>query len=124
MPVWERRAARAHHRFPNPSSASRSRGYHEFERVVADAIGKDLGQPEQHWSPARGTHRRHRVRELYESDEAELSPHRGAAGLLALVDRVIAFTHAGIDGSTGTSTSRRKTRLRAARRAEPIGKLR
>src|SRR5689334_3449181 len=44
--VWERRALRAHIINTEPELRGRARaGYHEFERVVADAIGKDLGQP-------------------------------------------------------------------------------
>jgi AcrR family transcriptional regulator len=107
--VWERRALRAHIINAEPELRGRARaGYHEFERVVADAIGKDLSQP--------GTALTSRLaaltavtglRELYETNEAESLPSPpAAADLLTLIDRVIAFTQAGIDGSNGARNRR------------------
>jgi AcrR family transcriptional regulator len=100
---WERRALRAHIINAEPELRGRARaGYHEFERVLAEAIGHDLGQPGTALTPrlaalAAVTG----LRELYETDEATSLPSPpDAADLLALVDRVIAFTQAGIDGST------------------------
>jgi AcrR family transcriptional regulator len=110
--VWERRALRAHIINTEPELRGRARaGYYEFERVVADAIGKDLRQPGTALVPrlvaltaVSG------LRELYETDEAiALAFPPTAADLLALVDRVIAFTQAGIDGSTAAASTRRKS---------------
>jgi AcrR family transcriptional regulator len=117
---WERRALRAHIISAEPELRGRARaGYDEFERVLAEAIGNDLGQP--------GTALAARLaaltavtglRELYESDEARALPSPpSAADLLALVDRVIAFARAGIDGNTSSSTSRRKTPASLTRQA-------
>jgi len=99
---WERRAQRAHIINAEPGLRGRARaGYYEFERVLADAIGADLGQA--------GTALLPRVaalaavaglRDLYETDELRALPSPPtAAGLLTLVDRVVAFTRAGIAGS-------------------------
>lgn len=109
---WERRALRADIINAEPELRGRARaGYHEFERVVADAIGKDLGQPGTGLIPRLAALTAVTgLRELYETDEARALPSPPtAAGLRALVDRVIAFTRAGIDGSIGTPTSRRRT---------------
>src|SRR5207302_1712199 len=95
-----------------PELRGRARaGYHEFEQAVADAIGKDLGQPETALVPRLAALTAVAgLSELYETEESRALPSPPtAAGLLALVDRVIAFTRAGIDGSTSTPTSRRKT---------------
>ena len=102
--VWERRALRVRVINAEPELRGRARaGYYEFERALADAIGKDLGQPGSALVPrlaalsaATG------LRELYESDEAHaLGPSPAASALLVLVDRVIAFARAGVGGSTG-----------------------
>jgi AcrR family transcriptional regulator len=109
---WERRALRAHVINAEPELRGRARaGYHVFELVLADAIGKDLGQPGTALVPRLAALTAVTgLRELYETDEARALPSPPtAAGLRALVDRVIAFTCAGIDGSTGAPTSRRKT---------------
>src|SRR5579862_4140079 len=43
---WERRALRAHIINAEPELRGRARaGYYPFERVVAEAVGQDLGQP-------------------------------------------------------------------------------
>ncbi|HEY6782064.1 MAG TPA: TetR family transcriptional regulator, partial [Candidatus Dormibacteraeota bacterium] len=110
--VWERRALRAHIINAEPELRGRARaGYHEFEQAVADAIGQDLGQPGTALVPRLAALTAVTgLRELYETDEARALPSPPtAAGLLALVDRVIAFTGGGIDASTATPTSRRKT---------------
>jgi AcrR family transcriptional regulator len=102
--VWERRALRAHIINAEPELRGRARaGYYEFERVLADAIGKDLGQPGTALTPRLAALTAVTgLRELYETNEAESLPSPPkAADLLALVDRVIAFAQAGIDGSTG-----------------------
>jgi AcrR family transcriptional regulator len=117
---WERRALRAHIIDAEPELRGRARaGYHEFERVVADAIGNDIGEPGTALVPRLAALTAVTgLRELYETDEARALPSPPtAAGLLALVDRVIEFTRAGIDGSTGTPTSRRKTPASFARAA-------
>lgn len=103
--VWERRALRAHIINAEPELRGRARaGYHEFERVLADAIGKDLDEPGAALTPRLAALTAVTgLRELYETEEAislPSPPH--AADLLALVDRVIAFTQAGIDRSTAT----------------------
>src|SRR6476646_2207136 len=102
--VWERRALRAHIINAEPELRGRARaGYYEFERVLADAIGKDLSQTGTALTPRLAALTAVTgLRELYETNEAESLPSPPkAAELLALVDRVIAFTQAGIDGSTG-----------------------
>jgi len=99
---WERRALRAHIINTEPELRGRARAsYYPFERVLAEAIGKDLGQPANSLiarlaalSAVAG------LRELYESDEAQaLAAPPNAAELLKLVDTVIRFTQAGIDGA-------------------------
>jgi AcrR family transcriptional regulator len=110
--VWERRALRAHIINTEPELRGRARaGYHEFERVLADAIGKDLGQPGTALVPRLAALTAvSGLRELYETDEAiTLASPPNAADLLALVDRVIAFTQAGIDGSTVAVSTRRNS---------------
>ncbi len=43
---WQRRALRAHITTTEPELRGRARaGYYRFERVLAEAIGKDIGQP-------------------------------------------------------------------------------
>lgn len=107
--VWERRALRADIISAEPELRGRARaGYHEFERVLADAIGKDLNQPGTALTPRLAALTAVTgLRELYETDEAislPSPPH--AAELLALVDGVIAFTQAGIDGLTRAPSKR------------------
>ena len=98
---WERRALRAHIINNEPELRGRARAsYYAFERVLAEAVGKDLGQSGNSLVPrlaalcaVAG------LRELYESDEAQaLTGPPSAAELLELVDRVIRFAQAGIDG--------------------------
>jgi AcrR family transcriptional regulator len=97
---WERRALRAHIINDEPDLRGRSRAsYYPFERVIAEAIGEDLGQSGNSLIPritalslVAG------LRELYESDEAQaLTAPPSAADLLKLVDRVIRFAQAGLE---------------------------
>jgi AcrR family transcriptional regulator len=99
---WERRAQRAHIINAEPGLRGRARaGYYEFERVLADAIGADLGQAGTALVPrVAALAAVAGLRDLYETDELRALPSPAtAAGLLALVDRVVAFTRAGIAGS-------------------------
>lgn len=98
---WERRALRAHIIDSEPELRGRARaGYYPFERVLAEAIGNDLGRSGNTLiarlaalSAVAG------LRELYESDEAQaLAAPPKAAELLKLVDMVIRFAQAGLDG--------------------------
>jgi hypothetical protein len=98
---WERRALRAHVINAEPELRGRARaGYYPFESVLAEAIGEDLGQSGNSLVPrlaalcaVAG------LRELYESDEAQaLAAPPSASELLELVDRVIRFAQAGIEG--------------------------
>ena len=95
---WERRALRAHIINAEPELRGRARAsYHPFERVLADAIGKDLGQPANALIPRLAALSAIAgLRELYESDEAHaLTASPSSADLLILVDRVIRFARAG-----------------------------
>jgi AcrR family transcriptional regulator len=98
---WELRALRARIITTEPELRGRARAsYYPFERVLAEAIGRDLGQPANSLIPrlaalsgVAG------LRELYESDEAQaLAASPSAAELLWLVDRLIRFVLAGLDG--------------------------
>ena len=100
---WRRRAQRAHIINSEPTLRGRARAaYYELERVLADAIGADLGQARNGTrAPRGGAHRRLGAAELYETDDVRALPAPPAGGdLLALVDRVISFTRPGIAGST------------------------
>ena len=84
------------------SSASELRGrarasYYPFERVLAEAIGKDLGQSANSLIPRLAALTAVAgLRELYESDQAQaLKAPANAAELLKLVDTVIRFAQAG-----------------------------
>jgi AcrR family transcriptional regulator len=99
---WERRAQRAHIINAEPGLRGRARaGYYEFERVLADAIGADVGQAGTALVPrVAALAAVAGLRDLYETDELRALPSPPtAAGMLALVDRVVAFTRAGIAGS-------------------------
>jgi hypothetical protein len=98
---WERRALRAHIITTEPELRGRGRAsYYPFERVLADAIGKDLGQSANSLIPRLAALSAVAgLRELYESDEAQaLAAPPNAAELLKLVDTVIRFVQAGADG--------------------------
>jgi AcrR family transcriptional regulator len=120
---WERRALRAHIINAEPELRGRARaGYHAFERAVADAIGADLGMPGTALVPQLAALTAVTgLRELYESDEARALPTPPTtADLLALVDRVIAFARAGIEGaSAGRRRARRSPPLALERRSGP-----
>ena len=97
---WERRALRAHIIDSEPELRGRARAsYYPFERVLAEAIGKDLGQSGNALIPRLAALSAVAgLRELYESDEAQvLAAPPSAAELLQLVTRVIHFAQAGID---------------------------
>jgi AcrR family transcriptional regulator len=99
---WERRAQRARIINAEPVLRGRARaGYYEFERVLADAIGADIGQAGTALVPRLAALTTVAgLRDLYETDELLALPSPPtAAGLIALVDRVIAFTLAGIRNS-------------------------
>jgi AcrR family transcriptional regulator len=99
---WERRALRARVINAEPELRGRARaGYYEFERVLAQAIGEDLGLPGTGLVPRLAALTAIMgLRELYESDEARgLGPTLSASDLLVLVDRVIAFAGAGLEAT-------------------------
>jgi AcrR family transcriptional regulator len=99
---WERRALRAHIINTEPELRGRARAsYYPFESVLAEAIGKDIGQTGNSLSPRLAALSAVAgLRELYESDEARaLAAPPSAAELLNLVDKVIRFARAGIDGA-------------------------
>lgn len=100
-----------------PELRGRARaGYYELERILAEAIGEDLGQPGSALVPrlaalttATG------LRELYESDEAQgLGSTPTADELLLLVDRVITFAEAGVEKASVSPTYRSTTPPRGA----------
>ena len=98
---WERRALRAHIINSEPELRGRSRAsYYPFERALAEAIGEDLGQSGNSLIPRLAALSAVAgLRELYESDEAEaLAAPPSAAELLKLVDGVIGFVQAGLEG--------------------------
>jgi AcrR family transcriptional regulator len=97
---WERRALRAHIINDEPDLRGRSRAsYYPFERVLAEAIGEDIGQSGNSLIPRIAAMSAVAgLRELYESDEAQtLTAPPSAAELLKLVDRVIRFAQAGLE---------------------------
>src|ERR1700722_15015864 len=98
---WERRALRAHIINNEPELRGRSRAsYYPFERLLAEAIGEDLGQSADSLIPRLAALSAIAgLRELYESDEAQgLAAPPSADELLVLVDTVICFVQSGIDG--------------------------
>ena len=98
---WERRALRAHIINSEPELRGRSRAsYYPFERALAEAIGEDLGQSGNSLIPRLAALSAVAgLRELYESDEAQaLAAPPSAAELLKLVDGVIGFVQAGLEG--------------------------
>jgi AcrR family transcriptional regulator len=98
---WELRALRARIITTEPELRGRARAsYYPFERVLAEAIGRDLGQPANSLIPRLAALSAVAgLRELYESDEAQaLAAPPSAAELLRLVDTVIRFVQAGLKG--------------------------
>src|SRR6204780_2542784 len=98
---WERRALRAHIINNEPELRGRSRAsYYPFERALAEAIGEDLGQSGNSLIPRiAALSAVAGLRELYESDEAQArAAPPSAAELLELVDGVIRFVQAGLEG--------------------------
>ncbi len=99
--LWERRALRARIINAEPELRGRARAsYYPFERILADAIGQDLGQSGNTLIPRLAALSAVAgLRELYESDEAQaLAAPPSASELLKLVDSVIRFAQAGADG--------------------------
>jgi AcrR family transcriptional regulator len=99
---WEQRALRAHIINTEPELRGRARAsYYPFERVLAEAIGKDLGQSGNTLIPRlTALSAVAGLRELYESDEAQaLATPPSAAELVTLVDTVIRFAQAGLDAA-------------------------
>ena len=99
---WQRRALRAHVINAEPELRGRARAsYYLFERVLAEAIGKDLGQSGNALVPRLAALSAVAgLRELYDSDDAQaLAAPPSAAELLKLVDQVIRFARAGIEGA-------------------------
>jgi AcrR family transcriptional regulator len=104
---WERRAMRAHIITSEPELRGRARAsYYPFERALAEAIGEDLGQPANSLIPRLAALSAVAgLRELYESDEAQaLTAPPSAAELLKLVDTVIRFAQAGLEGGQRPAT--------------------
>jgi AcrR family transcriptional regulator len=98
---WQRRALRAHIINNEPELRGRSRAsYYPFERALAEAIGEDLGQSGNSLIPRiAALSAVAGLRELYESDEAQaLAAPPSAAELLELVNGVIRFVQAGLEG--------------------------
>jgi MftR C-terminal domain len=92
---------RAHIINNEPELRGRARAsYDPFERVLAEGVGKDLGQSGNSLIPRLAALSAVAgLRELYESDEAQaLAAPPSAAELLKLVDRVIRYAQASIDG--------------------------
>jgi AcrR family transcriptional regulator len=103
---WERRALRAHIINNEPELRGRSRAsYYPFEHALAEAIGNDIGQSGNDLVPRLAALSAVAgLRELYESDEAQaLAAPPGATELLELVDRVIRFVQAGLEGGARRS---------------------
>jgi AcrR family transcriptional regulator len=99
---WEWRALRAHIITTEPELRGRARAsYYPFERILAEAIGKDLGRSANSLIPRLAALSAVAgLRELYESDEAQaLAAPPKAAELLKLVDTVIGFAQAGTAGA-------------------------
>jgi hypothetical protein len=99
---WERRALRARIIGAEPELRGRARAsYYPFEHVLAEAIGKDLGQSGNTLVPRLAALSAVAgLRELYDSDEAQaLAAPPSAAELLKLVDGVIRFARAGVEGA-------------------------
>lgn len=98
---WERRALRAHIIDSEPELRGRARAsYYPFERVLAGAIAEDLSKSGNSLIPRLAAFSAVAgLRELYDSDEAQaLAAPPNAAELLELVDMVIRFAQAGIEG--------------------------
>jgi AcrR family transcriptional regulator len=101
--LWQRRAQRARIINAEPALRGRARAsYYELERVLADAIGSDIGQAGTALVPrVAAITAVAGLREIYETDELRTLPSPPTAThMLTLVDRVIAFVRAGIAGST------------------------
>jgi AcrR family transcriptional regulator len=100
---WERRALRARIINAEPELRGRARAsYHPFERLLAAAIGNDIGQSGNSLIPRLAALTAVAgLRELYDSDEARALPGPpSAAELLELVHRVIRFASAGIEAAS------------------------
>ena len=106
---WERRALRAQIMNTEPGLRGRG-GFYEFERILARAIGDDIDQPGTALAPRLAALTAVTgLRELYETDDAEaLTSSPETTDFIALVDRVIGFARAGLEGSSATAAKRGK----------------
>ncbi|MCW2946207.1 MAG: transcriptional regulator, TetR family [Actinoallomurus sp.] len=101
---WRLRALRAQVIADEEALRGRARAsYVKAERVLAAAIGADLGLPLTALVPRLAAQAAVTgLREIYEADEARAAgPEPRAADLLPLVDRVIEFVRAGLAAASG-----------------------
>src|SRR6476469_3557990 len=103
--VWARRTRRAALIAEDEDLRGRARAaYHDLERLIATAVGADLGLPADALAPRLAAYAvTGGLRELYTTDEVR----HGPADLLALVDEVLAFAHAGLTRLAGQGSERR-----------------
>lgn len=101
--VWSQRATRMRMIMADDDLRGRARaGYYVIEQIIAGGIGQDLGLPPDALAPRLAAATTVvGLRELYETQEAH-GPAPSAIELLALVDRVIAFTGAGLAALTSS----------------------
>lgn len=107
--VWHLRALRAHIINSDESLRARARaGYYDFEKVIANGLADDLGQPADGLVVRlAATTAVVGLRELYEAHELrERATPPSTSELLALVDDVIDFIRAGIATLASSSGSR------------------
>jgi AcrR family transcriptional regulator len=96
--VWQRRALRSRLLMDDDDLRGHARaGYRELERLVADGIGEDVGQPADALLPrltaatvVGG------LREIYATREGQEKAGAAASELFDLVDAVLAFARAGM----------------------------
>ncbi|MCO6011145.1 TetR/AcrR family transcriptional regulator [Actinoallomurus purpureus] len=106
---WRLRALRAQVIADDEALRGRTRAsYVKAERVLAAALGADLGLPPTALVPRLAAQAAVTgLREVYEADEARTAgPEPRAADLVPLVDRVIEFVHAGLAAVRGLPRGR------------------